>query len=200
MNKQQFIEAIRNKISVLPQGDVEKSLEFYREMIDDRVEDGFSEEEAVEAMGSVDDIASQILMDTPLPKLVKAKVQPSRKLRTWEIILLILGSPVWVPLLLAVCIIFLAVYIVIWSVVVVLYAADLSFAATGLAGITMGTVMASAGDISQGLLMIGAGLICAGIAILLFFACNQVASAVAKLGKIIIRSIKSRFIRKEEVK
>ena len=200
MNKQQFLEVIRDKINGLPQSDIEKSLEFYREMIDDRIEDGFTEEEAVEAMGSIDDIAAQIFMDTPLPKLVKAKVRPSRALRTWEIVLLILGSPVWVPLLLAACIIFLAIYVVIWSVVIVLYAADLCFAAAGITGIIAGTFLASGGNASQGLILIGAGMVCAGIAILLFFACNQVAIAVAKLGKMIIRSTKSRFIRREGVK
>ncbi len=200
MNKQEFLEGVRDKIRGLSPNDVEKSLDFYGEMIDDRIEDGFTEEEAVAAMGSADDIAAQILMDTSLPKLVKAKVRPTRALRTWEIILLILGSPVWVPLLLAACIILMAVYIVIWSVVIVLYAADLSFGVVGIAGVVSGSAMVLTDNVFQGLFLIGAGMVCAGIGILLFFASNQVALAVVKLGKIIIRSIKSRFIRREEVK
>ena len=67
-------------------------------MIDDRMEDGISEEEAVEGIGTVDQIYEQIMSDMPLVKLVKEKVKPKRKLKAWEIVLLTLGSPVWIPL------------------------------------------------------------------------------------------------------
>ncbi len=97
MNKRQFLAEIGTRLRSLPQGDVEKSLDYYSEMIDDRMENGVSEEEAVAAMGSVDDIAAQILLETPFPTLVKARLKPSRALKAWEIVLLILGSPVWFP-------------------------------------------------------------------------------------------------------
>ena len=55
----------------LPQGDVEERLTFYSEMIDDRMEEGISEEEAVCEIGSVDEIVSQIIADIPFTKLVR---------------------------------------------------------------------------------------------------------------------------------
>lgn len=51
MNKEQFLAAVRERLSALPRDDVEQSLDYYGEMIDDRVEDGMSEEQAVEAWG-----------------------------------------------------------------------------------------------------------------------------------------------------
>ena len=156
MNKQQFLAAIGEQIRSLPQTDVEKSLDYYREMIDDRMEDGLSEEEAVAALGSPEEIAAQILMETPLPKLVKAKLKPSRALRAWEIVLLVLGSPVWLPLLLAAGIIVLAVYIVLWAVIVVLYAADLSFAAATVGGIAGFFLLLYGGYPVQAVLFLGA--------------------------------------------
>ena len=45
----------------------------FSEMIEDRMEDGMSEEDAVAAVGSVDDIASQIIMDIPLIKIAKKR-------------------------------------------------------------------------------------------------------------------------------
>lgn len=52
MTKQEFLLRIRNGLAALPKEDIEKSVEYYREMIDDRMEDGLSEEEAVAAIGS----------------------------------------------------------------------------------------------------------------------------------------------------
>lgn len=198
MNKQQFLEAIRVKLGSLPQSDVEKSLDYYSEMIDDRVEDGLSEEEAVAAMGSADGIAAQILMDTPLPTLVKAKMKPARSIKAWEIILLILGSPIWLPLLLAAGIIVLSLYIVLWSVIAALYAADLCIAVGTLCGIAGLILLLLAGFPIQAVLFLSAGLVCAGLAILLFFLFTQIARVAVFLSKMPIRAIKSRFIRKGE--
>ncbi len=63
------------------------------------MEDGLSESEAIEAVGPVSQIVQQILMETPLPKLVKDKVKPRRSLKVWEIVLLVLGAPLWLSLL-----------------------------------------------------------------------------------------------------
>ena len=45
MNKQEFITSLYNRLSGLPQNDIENSIEFYSEMIDDRIEEGLTEEE-----------------------------------------------------------------------------------------------------------------------------------------------------------
>lgn len=196
MNKQQFLAAVGEQIRSLPQSDVERSLDYYSEMIDDRMEDGLSEEEAVAALGSPEEIAQQILMETPLPKLVKAKLKPSRALRAWEIVLLVLGSPVWLPLLLAAAVVVLAVYLVLWAVIVSLYAADLSFAAGAVGGAAGLVLLLYAGYPLQAVLFLGAGLICAGLAILLFFAFNQITRGLICLSKLPVRTVKARFIRK----
>ena len=53
MTKIEFILSLSRALQGLPQSDVTERLEFYNEMIDDRIEDGLSEEEAVAAIGSV---------------------------------------------------------------------------------------------------------------------------------------------------
>lgn len=197
MNKQQFLAALRDRLCGLPQSDIGKSLDFYAEMIDDRVEDGLTEEQAVLELGPVDEIAAQILLEQPLPKLVKAKMRPRRALRVWEVVLLVLGSPVWLPLLLAVVAVLLSVYVVVWAVVVVFYSLDLSLAACCLAGIIGGAMLAAAHNGIQLLLVcFGAGLICAGLTIFLFFACNQIALGVIRFSGWFLRLLKSQFIRK----
>ena len=198
MNKDAFLSALRDRLSGLPEEDIKMSLDYYNEIIDDRIEEGLGEEEAVLAVGDLEEIVSQILMDTSLPKLVKAKVKPKRTLKTWEIVLLVLGSPVWLPLLFAAACILLAVYIVLWSVILVLYSVDFSFAACALAGIVGFFVSLPVGNIAQGTLFLGAGLFCSGITILLFFGFNRITEEVLTLSKKFLLAIKTRFIRKEK--
>ena len=59
-------------------------------MIDDRMEEGLTEAEAIAGIGSVDKIVTQIVAETPITKLVREKVKPKRSLQAWEIILLVL--------------------------------------------------------------------------------------------------------------
>lgn len=197
MNKQDFLALVRRQIEGLPPEDRDKALTFYGEMIDDRIEEGMTEEQAVSALGSVDEIAAQIFADAPQAVPVSTALR-SRRLSTGERLLLIFSSPVWAPLLLAAALIVLAVYIVLWSAVVVLYAADLSLAAGCLAGVGGGVVLASVGQPVQALLFMGAGLVCAGLAVFLFFGCNAAAAGTAKLGGLCLRRIVSRGKRKEE--
>ena len=198
MNKQEFLLALRGALSGRSEADIRSSLDYYAEIIDDQMEEGIPEADAVASLGSVVSVAEQILLDMPLPKLVKARVKPKRRLRAWEIVLIAVGSPVWFPILLALAIVVLAVYIVLWSVVISLYAADLSLAAGALAGIAGCAVLAATGHIPSALLFVGAGLACAGLAIFGFFGCNATAKGVLWLGKLIWRGIKSCLIRKEE--
>lgn len=199
MNKQEFLAALRNALSGLPQEDIEQSIDFYSEMIEDRMEDGLSEEEATAAIGSVNDIVSKTLSETSLPKLVKAKVKPNRVLKAWEITLLVLGSPVWVPLFFAAVCVLLSVYIVIWSLIISLYAIDISFAAGGVAGILGAFAFLPAGEFSGVVLFVGIGLVCSGIAILLFFGFNKIVKSIIRLSKKMLLGIKLCFIGKGDV-
>ena len=60
MRKQDFLSALKTSLLGLPKQDVEEHLNFYSEMIDDRMEEGRTEEEAVADIGSVEEIATQI--------------------------------------------------------------------------------------------------------------------------------------------
>ena len=197
MNKQEFLLALRGALSDLPEADIKASLDYYAEIIDDQMEEGVAETDAVASLGSVVAVAEQIMLDMPLTKLVKARVKPKRRLRAWEIVLIIAGSPVWFPILVALAAVALAVYIVLWSVVISLYAADLSLAAGALAGLAGCAVLAATGSIPSALLFVGAGLACAGLAIFGFLGCNATAKGVLQLGKLIWRGIKSCFVRKK---
>lgn len=198
MNKEKFLDELRNRLSGLPQEDIEERIAFYEEMIDDRMEDGVSEEEAVSRIGSVENIARQIMSEIPLTKLVQEKVKPKRNLRAWEIVLLVLGSPLWISLLISVLAAIFSVYVAIWSVVLVVYAVDLTFAIGVLACIVGILVYLGEGNQGGALFSLGAGIVCAGLAILMFFVCIWITKAVVKLTGKILLSIKTLFVGKKD--
>lgn len=200
MNKQEFLNGLSRELSGLPQEDISERLTFYAEMIEDRVEDGLSEEAAVAEVGTPEEIASQIVEEYPISKLVKEKVRPKRRLRAWEIVLLILGSPIWVSLLIVAFVLLLVIYIVIWVLVIVLWAVFASFIACALAYIAAGIYFIFHGEPLPGIAAIGAALLFAGLAIFLFFGCKAASKGAVLLIKKIFRGIKSLFIRKENTK
>ena len=197
MDKYDFLLALEERLADLPEADRQSSLDFYAEMLDDLMEGGMTEQEAVASLGSVDAIAQEILMDLPLPKLIKAKMKPKRRMRAWEIVLLAVGAPVWAPILLALAAVALAVYLTLWAVVISLYAADLAFAVSAPAGIITAITLFASGKPTAALLFLGAGLVLVGLTVLWLLLCNLTAKGVWRLGKLTLRGIKACFIRKE---
>ena len=60
MNKKEFLSQLKRKLSGLKKQDINESLNFYREIIDDKVEDGASVDDAISSLGSLDEIVLQI--------------------------------------------------------------------------------------------------------------------------------------------
>ena len=196
MNKSEFIAELRRKLSCLTKQEREERLDFYSEMIDDRVEDGLSEEEAVMAIGSIDDIANQIIAESD-SKIKKPKKK--RRLKTWEIILIVAGSPLWASLLIVALALLLTLYIILWSLVVTVWAVFVSFIGAGLGGVVSGVAMAAEGYLPTGIALLGAGLVLIGLSILLFFGCRASTKGAARLSKNIALGIRRVFWKKETV-
>ena len=200
MNKQEFIDALRNELSGFPREDVDERIGFYIEMIDDRIEEGLREEEAVAALGSIEKIAAQITSDIPLAKIAKEKVKAKRELKVWEIVLLAVGSPVWVPLAIAAVVVALSVYIVIWSVVISIFAVHVSLVACSPVALAWGIACICRGGVAFGIAMIGAAIFCAGLAIFLFFGGRESARGTVFLAKKVILGTKKCFAGKEKAR
>lgn len=198
MNKEQFLTALREALGGLPQTEIDERVGFYAEMIDDKIEEGISQEDAVKEIGNIDDIVFAIVDDTPLHSLVIKKVKPKRRLNAFEIVLIVLGFPIWFSLLAAAFAVILALYVSLWAVVISLWAADVSLWGGVIGGISGGIALICNGNLPQGLAFIAAALVCAGLAILLIFGCKAATKGTAVLAKKIIIGIKKCFIRKEK--
>lgn len=197
MRKQEFLARLRQSLSQLPRQDLEEHLAFYSEMIDDRMEEGLPEEEAVAAVGSVDMIAAQIIADIPPAPPVPDQPKPRKQLSTWEILLLVLGSPVWLSLLIAALAVILSLYISLWAVIVSLWAVFASLAVCSVGGVLACAVFAVSGNGTSGLAMLGLGIILAGLSIFAFYGCKAVTDGTCILTKKLAIQIRNRFTKKE---
>ncbi len=198
MRKQEFLAQLRKGLSGLPQTDVEERLSFYSEMIDDRMEEGLSEEEAVAAVGSAQDIAAQIIADIPLSKIAKERIKAKRQLNAGEIVLLALGSPIWFSLGIAAFAIILSLYISLWSVIVSLWSVFGSLVGCSFGGMVTGIALICNGNALPGCVMIAAGFVCAGLSVFLFYGCKAATKGTLLLTRKIAVWIKHCFIRREE--
>ena len=117
MKREEFTEALKLALKDLPEQEIQSSLAYFNEMIDDRIDEGMTEEEAVADLGRVDEIAAKLLAENQtLVERVKDKLMPKRRLAIWEIILLILGFPIWGSLLLAAVAILFSMLVAVASI------------------------------------------------------------------------------------
>lgn len=198
MNKSEFTAELTARLGSLREEDVKKSVEYYSEIIDDRIEEGMDETDAVAAVGEIDDIAMQIMHDLPLSTLIKAKAKHTRSLKTWETVLIIAGSPLWVPLLIAAAVTAFAIAVSAWSIVIALFSVLLSLGIGAVACVFGALYSLVTGFAVKGLLFFGCGLISAGLSVYIFYAAKAAAAALAKACAAAIRGIKSLIINKGE--
>ncbi len=198
MNKKEFTEELYSRLKDLPMESVSASADYYSEMIDDRIEEGLTEDEAVAALGSIEEITSQIRSEHPQPQTEPVNVQVKTHMKAWQIILIVLGFPLWFSLIAAVFIIVLAVYIVIWSVAIAFYAVAVSLIVSGFAMFTAAGALYIAAQPAQGTFILGAGFIVLGLGVLLIFPCNMLVKGTAVLTAKITKGIVSLFKGKEK--
>ena len=195
MNKTEYLRALAVLLSdpanITPE-DASRSLDYYEEMIDDRMDDGMSEEEAVAAMGSPEDAARAIFaeLDPEKPNANAEKPRNKGKLSPSAVVLLVLTSPVWLSLM-------VAVYVILWSLVITAWSVWVSLAGSALAFLVSAVIRFATLDFAQGLLFVGGTLFCAGAAVFLWFFALFVTRWIAKASAAIFRWFFSIFRSKE---
>jgi len=184
MDKKAFLSQLKKGLSDLPQTDINERLNFYSEMIDDYMEEGLSEEEAVLRIGDVKEIAAQTLADTP----ISAPDTPRKKRSAGQIVLIVLGSPIWLSLAIAAFAIVFSLYVSAWAVIVSLWSVFVSLVSCGFAGILCGIGLAVSGFAIPGLAMVGAALVCVGLSVFTFYGCKATTRGLIVLTKKLVTS------------
>ena len=176
MTRAEYLARLRECLALMPAEEREAQLAYYEELFDDMLEDGMSEAEVCERLGAPEDVAAELLAEIPMTTLVKSRVKAGGKPSALTIALLVLGAPLWLPLLIAFFAVLLSLLISLWAVGVslgvVLPAVGLSLAAVGVGALirlfSLPLLMALGSFLSGlGLLILGAllmGLIVRGLA------------------------------------
>lgn len=196
MNRADFLDALRRGLAQLPPEELEKHLAYYEELFADMQEDGLTEQEAAAKLGDPALLAQELLTELPLSTLVKTRVKSAGKLSALNIVLLVLGFPLWFPLLIAFAAVLLAVLVTLWALVLSFGIVVLALGLTAVVapvGIFLKAVSASP------LLLIGTALVAGGLCVLGALGFKPLCRGMAKLCAAIGKWIKSLFIVKKEV-
>lgn len=117
MDKTQFCALLENKLKpYLSPKEMYKTLNFFEEMIDDRIDEGLSEEEAVSQLGDINIIVDQILDEHNIGKKQTKLVWRfiPRELGFINIVLLF---PAWITIFSLVASLFIVILSIIFSIV-----------------------------------------------------------------------------------
>jgi uncharacterized membrane protein len=196
MNKQEFIDALKSRLARFPETEVDDHISFYIEIIEDKIEDGLSESDAITELGAVSEIADQIVADIPLSSIAREKIKPKRRLRAFEIALLAVGSPIWLSLLVSAFAVVFSLYAAAWAVIASLWAGFGGIAGGAVGGV-VGIGFVFFGNAGTALSLFSAGLVLSGLCIFMFWGCVYATRGMVRLTKKSVLLIKKCFVGKE---
>ena len=126
MNKTQFCALLENKLKpYLSPKEMYKTLNFFEEMIDDRIDEGLSEEEAVSQLGDINIIVDQILDEHNIEKKQTKLIWrfiPQKISSELGFIIGVLLFPVWITIFALGASLFIVILSIIFSIVLTIIA------------------------------------------------------------------------------
>lgn len=191
MTRDEFLNRLGELLACLPADQVEETKQFYAEAVADRMEDGMSEEEAVAAMGTPGEVAEATLDD--LPAVPRAIARTRRRSTALLWVLTIVGSPVWVPLLLAFAAVAVTVYVCIWVLALCVWVIAACFGAVGITNLALMTVGVKVGLVPYALVTLGCGIALIGAALLMGAGAWAVSKQIARLSALWAKKTVSPF-------
>ena len=162
MSKVEFINDLRRLLATIDIAERNKFIAYYEEMIEDYKECGDTEEEVIRKIGSPKNIADNILKEQGT---IDIKI-PRFKSSPLNIILLILGFPLWGSLLLAFVLVIFAFYLTIGCIPFTTAVTSVAFFGAGLLSIIVSPIMISE-ILPAGIAQLGAGISLIGFSIIL---------------------------------
>ena len=199
MDKRTFLDGLRAALVSLPASEIDKTVAYYEEMIDDRIEDGMSEEEAVASMEPIGVLAQRIINDTPaVNRAVRKAKQSSVPAIIW-VLLAILGLPIWLPLLCLAFGLIISAFALLFGLIISLIAVVLGLSIGGIVGIVFALCHLGVSGMSA-VFAVGLCLIGIGLGILLAFPVAYLIKGIWSGIKALGRKIGSLFTRREAAK
>lgn len=191
MTRDEFLGRLGELLACLPADQVEETRQFYAEAIADRMEDGMGEEEAVAAMGAPGEVAEATLDE--LPAVPRATARTRRRSTALLWVLTIVGSPVWVPLLVAFAAVAVTVYVCIWALALCVWIVAVALGSAGIAELLFAACGITIGHFPYALASAGVGLGLVGAALLVGVGAWAVSRQIARLSALWARRAASPF-------
>lgn len=200
MNRTEYLGKLAAQIATLPDEEITRSLAFYSEAIDDRMEAGLSEEEAVAQLEPPAVAARTIIEELPI--VPRAVAVTRRRSESLFLTLAVIGSPIWLSLAIGVVGAAAGIYIAIWAMVFALWAIVICFAAGPLLGVGVLiwdlAIMGFTTDaFAEGLWQFGIGVILGGLGLLLIRPAIAATRGLAGLSARWIKAVAARFVRRD---
>ena len=192
MNKEQFLDELESRLQGLPKSEIRERINFYDELIQDMVEEGKTEQEAINSFGGIDEVVRTIAGNTKMSSLVKERIRPKRQISAFEIILLIIGFPLWFPLLIVFSVLLLVGYFLLWILAFVTYAVEFGLLSSGFGGLISFFISSSSNYMNSAYL--GLSLLCIGLGFMFIAICVGATKLNFKITKNILISIKNKLI------
>lgn len=190
MTKQEFLAALEQRLKAIPDDERKRTIAYYDESIDDRMEDGMTEEEAVDSLESIDTIVQKIMKDTPLKTIVKKKVEHKKKLEAWQVILIILACPIWFPVGMGGISVVFGLCMAVFGVSIGLFASVVGLCGGGVAAVVGGIFTCVSQGPAFGLMTMGAGFCCIALGIFILLGAIALVKGVVFLIKKFIQWLK----------
>lgn len=191
MTRDEFLGRLGELLACLPADQVEETRQFYAEAIADRMEDGMGEEEAVAAMGAPGEVAEATLDE--LPAVPRATARTRRRSTALLWVLTIVGSPVWVPLLVAFAAVAVTVYVCIWALALCVWIVAVALGSAGIAELLFAACGITIGHFPYALASAGVGLGLVGVALFVGAGAWAVSRQIARLSALWARRAASPF-------
>lgn len=154
MNKKEFLTTLEKGIKTLPKDEKERIYNYYHETIEDRIEEGLSEEEALNGMEDVKSIIAEALCEY---QIQEEQVPVKKKSRAIYYALFVCASPFILTFLLML----LSIYVFLWSLffsLLCIFASILIFAIVGV----IYTIRTLRINFASGLVLVGCILLSVG--------------------------------------
>ena len=185
MTKTEYLKSLKRALRPVKNEERKKSLAYFSEVIDDRMEDGVSEEDAIAELESVEAAAERIIAEAQ----ALGQLKPKRGI--WEIALIILGFPLWFPVLLTIAIVVLTIYGLVWVIIGSLFITSAALGLCGVAGIFC-LFMYLGTNPAAGFAVLGTGFVSAGLGVALFIPTLHLAKTYAKITPVIWNRLTTR--------
>lgn len=146
MNKYEYLKELRRCLSPLDRAEEDRVIEYYAELIGDKIESGISEEEVLVQLGTPHQLADKIISETQEYERKTQDSNESQKLSVGRIV----GFSILIPFVL--------------TALVILYSLAISFISASL-GMQLGGILAIIGSFFVMFNSVGAGICQFGVSI-----------------------------------